>query len=76
MITLEIFGLKDEYLQDLKYFLESADSQRGNENDDTYPKESLHLYFYLNHSKEELYNYINQYLARNNVNDEFDFYYF
>ena len=73
---MKISGLKEEYLQDLNAFLEYADTQRGIENDEKYPKESFHLDFYLNHSKEELYDYINQFLAHNKVNDDYDFYYF
>lgn len=72
---MNIIGLKEEYLQDLNYFLEYADSPRGKENDEQYPQESFHLDFYLNHSKEELYDYINQFLTHNNVNNDYDFYY-
>ena len=60
-----ISGLNKEYLQDLNFFLEYADSPRGKENDEQYPQESFHLDFYLNHSKEELYDYINQFLTNN-----------
>lgn len=70
-----ISGLNKEYLQDLNFFLEYADSPRGKENDEQYPQESFHLDFYLNHSKEELYDYINQFLTHNNVNNDYDFYY-
>ncbi len=70
-----ISGLNKEYLQDLNYFLEYADSPRGKENDEQYPQESFHLDFYLNHSKEELYDYINQFLTHNNIKNDYDFYY-
>lgn len=72
---MNVIGLKEDYLQDLNYFLEYADSPRGKENDEQYPQESFHLDFYLNHSKEELYDYINQFLTHNNVNNDYDFYY-
>ena len=72
---MNIIGLKEGYLQDLNYFLEYADNPRGKENDEQYPQESFHLNFYLNHSKEELYDYINQFLTNNNVNNDYDFYY-
>lgn len=72
---MNIIGLKEDYLQDLNYFLEYADSLRGKENDEQYPKESFHLNFYLNHSKEELYDYINQMLTHININNDYDFYY-
>lgn len=71
-----IIGLKEKYLQDLNIFLEYANTPRGTENDQQYPEESFHLDFYINHSKEDLYNYINQFLAYNKVNDDYDFYYF
>lgn len=73
---MNVIGLKEGYLQDLDYFLEYADSPRGKENDEQYPQESFHLNFYLNHSKEELYDYINQFLTHNNINNDYDFYYF
>lgn len=72
---MNAIGLKEDYLQDLNYFLEYADSPRGKENDEQYPQESFHLNFYLNHSKEDLYDYINQFLTHNNVNNDYDFYY-
>lgn len=72
---MNVIGLKEVYLQDLNYFLGYADSPRGKENDEQYPQESFHLNFYLNHSKDELYDYINQFLTHNNVNNDYDFYY-
>ena len=73
---MEILGLKEKYLQDLTYFLEYVDTKRGMDNDPDYPLESFHLNFYLNHTKEELYTYINQFLINNEVNDDYEFYYF
>lgn len=73
---MEIIELKEEYLQDLNAFLEYADTQRGVENDQNHPEEAFHLDFYFNHSKEELYDFINKFLSSNNVNDDYDFYYF
>lgn len=73
---MEIKNLKDKYIEDLKYFLKYADSPRGKENDEEFPQESFHLDFYLNHTKEELEDYINQFLEKNEVNDDYDFYYF
>ena len=72
---MNVIGLKEVYLQDLNYFLGYADSPRGKENDEQYHQESFHLDFYLKHSKEELYDYINQFLTHNNVNNDYDFYY-
>ena len=73
---MNVIGLKEDYLQDLNYFLEYADNPRGKENDEQYPQESFHLDFYLNHSKEELYDHINQFLEHNKVINDYDFYYF
>ena len=73
---MKINGLKEEYFEDLNYFLDYANSVRGVENDPQYPEECFHLDFYLNHSKEELCNYINQFLIYNSVNDDSSFYYF
>lgn len=73
---MKISGLKEKHLQDLNVFLEYADTKRGIENDEKYPRESFHLNFYLNHSKKELFEYINQFLTYNIVNDDLDFYYF
>ena len=73
---MEIKNLKDKYLEDLNYFLEYADSPRGKENDEPFPQESFHLNFYLNHTNKELENYINKFLEKNEVNNDYDFYYF
>ena len=69
---MKISGLKEKYLQDLNYFLDYADHKRGIENDEKYPEETFHLNFYLNHSEEELYEYINQFLINNKINDDND----
>lgn len=73
---MKISGLKEKYLQDLNYFLDYANHKRGIENDEKYPEETFHLNFYLTHSEEELYEYINQFLINNKINDDNDFYYF
>lgn len=64
------------YQEDLDYFLNFAESKRGKELDKKYYNESMHLDFYLLHSKKELNNFINTFLKNNKINDDYDFFYF
>ena len=72
---MKLLNLSKEYVQDLNYFLEYAESKRGIETDELYPNESIHLNFYFNHSKQELEFFVNDYLEKNEVRNDFDFYY-
>lgn len=72
---MKILGLDGKYCQDLEFFLKYANSMRGIENDNKFPNERIHLDFYLNHSEEELYKFINSYLEKYKVNNDYDFYY-
>ena len=43
--------MNKRYQEDLDYFLNFAESERGKELDKKYPNESMHLDFYFLHSK-------------------------
>ena len=68
--------MNERYQEDLDYFLNFAESERGKELDKKYPNESMHLDFYFLHSKNELKDFINTFLKLHKINDDYDFYYF
>ena len=68
--------MNKRYQEDLDYFLNFAESERGKELDKKYPNESMHLDFYFLHSKNELKDFINTFLKLHKINDDYDFYYF
>lgn len=67
--------MKKRYQEDLEYFLNLAEQKRGKELDKEYPKETMHLDFYFNHSKEELYSYIKDFTTSHPITNDYDFYY-
>ena len=67
--------MKKQYQEDLEYFLDYVDRKRGKSLDKKYPNESMHLDFYFLHSKNELNDFISDFIKNNKVNDDYDFYY-
>lgn len=68
--------MEQQYQEDLEYFIEQTETKRGEKKDSRYPDEYKHLDFYFLHTKEEMNEYINQYLINNTIKNKYDFLYF
>lgn len=64
-----------KFWEDLNYFIEQATAKRGKELDSEYPDESKHLDFFFLRTREELDDFINNFLQNHRVENKYDFLY-
>ena len=67
--------MKKKYIEDLEYFLNYVELKRGSNLDKNYPNESMHLDFYFLHSKNELKEFVNNFINEHKIENNYDFYY-
>ena len=67
--------MKKKYIEDLEYFLNYVELKRGSNLDKNYPNESMHLDFYFLHSKNELKEFVNNFIYEHKIENNYDFYY-